>query len=259
MITNNTGISWKNIYSNDVVADVVDRAIELGKIPVLCMNGYKLTKNGILTELKNIDDVMLLDNASDYIMSEVMYKSTYKEFHDESTRSIDIMDYLLANSICVLQTRNDIYVLTYCNDILRLISDKSVNSPFATNLLITAFCLSKNGRHICKPVNLTLNEPYIIYPLDAVVQYIYSIVDKLSNNIGLISTVDQINASKNIYFITGCKKIYKELPFSEQFNKSKGFYPLDFKGTFTFRTISGIGSARMAFPIEQIEKIVFPE
>ena len=259
MIMNKKEFAWKNIYSKDVIADVVERSVNLGKIPALCMNGSRLTQNGILTEMKNIDSVLLRDNAYKYILSEAVKKSGLPQFDGEFSESVEVLEYLIRNSVCVLQTCKDIYVLSGCDDILRLLCTVSTGSAFATVNFISCICLSKNGKHIGKPVNLTLDEPYVVYPLDGVVEYIYSIIDKLANNMGVITTINPANNKRSIYFITSCEKFYDELGFIEQLSKSQEFFPLNFKGTFRFRTISANGGKRIVFPITQIEKMIFPD
>lgn len=257
MKTENTGLDFDSLYAKDVIVRMSDQALQLGKIPALCVNGFRLPENGILTDMKKIRFSNSGQSAAGYLYARIVHDSDFTEASTEISITNEMLKYLLRNSVCVLQTRKDIYVISSCNDLLKFFCNETAESSFIFNNYISGVCLSKNGKHICKPVTLTLNEPYIVYPLYAVLECVLHLAEKLMDSIGIITVFYPKTNKRNSFFITNCETFYRELGIVENTTTAEAVNPIDFKGTFKLRTISPNGSRHIVFPLSRIEKIVF--
>ena len=257
MKTESTGLDFGSIYADDVIVKMSDKALQIGKIPALCVNGYRFAEDGILTEMKNIRISNNGQSAADYLYSEIAHDLAFPELATEISITNEMLKYLIRNSVCVLQTRKDIYVISGCNHLLKFFCNETVEPSFIFNNYISGVCLSKNGKHICKSVTLTLNEPYIVYPLYAVLEYVLHLAEKLMDSIGIITVFSQKTNKRSSCFITNCETFYRELGIAENLTTVEAVNPTDFRGTFKLRTISPNGSRHIVFPLNRIEKIVF--
>ena len=251
-------------YSNTFIARLSEVAVRQDKIPLFCWSdGVKLPEHSVMKKDVNseISKAFMNDCKS---VHEVLFEKAFEQpLYDGISSSEETDHYFMAlytldNCFAVVETSNDVFIVTRNEELLKKFNvhlELSEISAYKKGCFrqLAIPCYRLCGFQKAVPYILILNEEYMIYPYEAAVGYIHRLEHTLSCCNVLVrfkgnnGKDEMIISTMNGAII---KSMFPERTFTNLSSKSSMIW--DFDGTANIPSITSDGIEYCKIPLRNI-------